>query len=548
MKKILIVFLILLVFSLYGCMAETSIYIVEKADYNNKEDFYKLGLKEEVNIFFFDIDSISNNLVEPVKTYNSIATQNIGSSESYLIKIGDIEILVDAGYRNTNSSQEIINNVNNNLLKKIASLCSDGILEYLIITHADFDHIASLVTEKCIIDAFLEQKTIMNMNDEAVKFKSIKNIIDFNSGVVALHSYTKIDSEKRLYKTLTYQNYIKKIGVLINSGTNYLPAASLFSSAVETSNGKTMSLENKLISTPNNMLKHVKDYFEQRILTENLGNDAASQYVNEIKKNCDYIENVNALCGELKEQNDRFYYSINLSEKTELRFLYNWYYDFMYREGFDDQSRNNPSVCIELVSGNFKFLTLGDLGGNGENGLINYYTGTDILNNVTVYKASHHGSTKNGENSATLFNIMKPQVIVLTCCAQSKLETINNNTGYVSQSFFDNLYEGIKSSNNVNPYVLCTNINWFSLDESNYNQKHDTLAFYGDIHLYGENNILYLDYSYIGNIHAFLGKNEGVIDFKTIQKGKVLRMQETEWFSKTGLYFGEKTNEKGEDE
>lgn len=72
-----------------------------------------------------------------------------------LIKVGNTEILVDAGSRQS-SAATITNYVN--------EYCSDGVLEYVIATHADQDHIAGFVgtaSAPGIFEAF-ECKTIID--------------------------------------------------------------------------------------------------------------------------------------------------------------------------------------------------------------------------------------------------------------------------------------------------------------------------------------------------------------------------------------------------
>ena len=72
-----------------------------------------------------------------------------------LIKVGDTEILIDAGSR-ANSAPTIISYVN--------QFCSDGTLEYVIATHADQDHIAAFPSSSKtdgIFDSF-ECKTIID--------------------------------------------------------------------------------------------------------------------------------------------------------------------------------------------------------------------------------------------------------------------------------------------------------------------------------------------------------------------------------------------------
>lgn len=72
-----------------------------------------------------------------------------------LIKVGDTEVLIDAGSRQ-NSAETIVPYVN--------QFCTDGVLEYVIATHADQDHIAAFPSSSKtdgIFDSF-ECKTIID--------------------------------------------------------------------------------------------------------------------------------------------------------------------------------------------------------------------------------------------------------------------------------------------------------------------------------------------------------------------------------------------------
>lgn len=516
----------------------------------------------KVSIFFFDIDNISNGS-ETERTYKTDASTSVGSCDSYIVKTGNTEILVDCGYQTFPNSyiytseeypykfthQYLKENVEKNVLPKLTSVCTDGILEYLIVTHSDFDHLSSLCVEGGVIDAFNNKITVTNLDGNSVTLNSIKNVIDFNSGVLALHSYYKIDNDKRLCRAL-YQTYLAKIESLIKNGTNYLPAAALFDENFVTENGTSMSLENKLLATPAKMRKYVDESFETTILSETRPNDAARDYLNEVPKNSSYLNCVESLGGSLRIESDRYYYSIVLKNNVELRILYNWYYDFAYRQSFNENNRgqpiNNPSVCLEVVDGDFKFLTCGDAGGNAEDGLIKYYKDTTILKNVTVYKSSHHGSTRNEENSKKLFETITPKVIVVTGCAQSPLEVINVNAAYMKQSFFDNVYGGVHNTDGLlveglesEPYILCTNIDWCRLNELNGMLIHESKPFYGDIIINNTSKGPKIGYSYKGDIHAFVKTGpDGTIDFKTIKDNKILKIQETEWFKKVGFKYG----------
>lgn len=76
-------------------------------------------------------DIISSDL-----SIHFIKFENDKAGDCTLIKCGDTEVLIDAG--STQSSAATIKNY-------LENYCTDGVLEYVIATHADQDHIAGLV-------------------------------------------------------------------------------------------------------------------------------------------------------------------------------------------------------------------------------------------------------------------------------------------------------------------------------------------------------------------------------------------------------------------
>ncbi|MBO5411888.1 MAG: MBL fold metallo-hydrolase [Clostridia bacterium] len=89
-----------------------------------------------------DVDGVGGPFTEEVITsikgdtlsIHFLELGNKYTGDSTLIKVGDTEVLIDAGSRAT-SAETIISYVNN--------FCTDGKLEYVIATHADQDHIAA---------------------------------------------------------------------------------------------------------------------------------------------------------------------------------------------------------------------------------------------------------------------------------------------------------------------------------------------------------------------------------------------------------------------
>lgn len=58
------------------------------------------------------------------------------SGDSALIKVGNTEVLIDAGPNKTNTTE---------IADYLGAYCTDGVLEYVIATHSDSDHIAGFV-------------------------------------------------------------------------------------------------------------------------------------------------------------------------------------------------------------------------------------------------------------------------------------------------------------------------------------------------------------------------------------------------------------------
>ena len=111
------------------------------------------------------------------------------------IKANDIDILVDAGSRQ-NSATTISNYVNN--------YCKDGILEYVIATHAHQDHIAAFPTTSAREGIF--------------ELYTVENIIDFGTA-------TKFE-QPGAKQSETYKKYVYYRTEEIKNGATYTPISS----------------------------------------------------------------------------------------------------------------------------------------------------------------------------------------------------------------------------------------------------------------------------------------------------------------------------------
>lgn len=534
---------------------------------------------DEVQIYFFDVDNIVSQDGHSFDNMDKPDQPSIKTCDCYMIKCGNTEILVDGGYQmpytgapSASYSDYVINDMRDNVLRKIAALVEDGILEYLIVTHADYDHIVGLGINIGIIDAFLapsqnskyvslyKEKTEENIKN-AIPLSKIENIIDFNSNLVREFSDTtyRATSDSNLFlSTDIYRNYMMKIDQCVEQmGTKYVPVATFFDNDEVFPDKSDSQKSGKDIAMP---------YF--------LNDDKKTPYIayannlsdNEIIKATEkqLISSKYALdeiAGELKKTgkngNERFYYSIPLVSGYELIFLYNWHYDHWYRHSVDSQDHNNISVCFEIVKGSidnssFKFLSLGDLGGNGEESLLKYYAGTNVLEGVTCYKLSHHSSTHNGENSPNLFRVINPHIVVTTgigytdylksTVKDSELEKVIGAVTWATKTIVDNnqSYYSIldcidsgehQTTGSSQILWLCTNI-------VSYNgSQFYSAPYYGDIYIGSSSNNVIIGNSYSGTISAYTGDRDNLTEFSTRTKQKILSIQETEWFKNTNIGF-----------
>ncbi len=236
---------------------------------------------------------------------------NKHNGDAIYIKAGNTDILVDAG--STYDSAQRIS-------EYIDQYVKDGVLEYVIATHADFDHIAGFVGSSSV-------KGIFERYD-------ILNIIDF---------------PKTNKTTNAYKNYEALKEVEIELG-------------------------------------------------------ATHYYANELVKK-----------------------DITLATGITLEILDNYYY---YNESDDE---NNYSVCFNIEKNNKNFLFTGDLEQEGEEKLVEL----NNLEEVYLFKAGHHGS-KTSSNDV-LLNVIKPQVVVVTCIAGMDEYSEYKDGSFPTQTFINRI-------------------------------------------------------------------------------------------------------------
>ena len=202
-KKILIAVIVVSVFVAIALML-VIVYALGGFDrfiYNYNADTYSIKkiAKEDLSIHFMKLDNGANG-------------------DSIYIKAGDTDILVDAGSKQT-SAKSIGDSVDR--------YCKDGILEYVIVTHADKDHISGFVgTEVAqgIFDRYECQNIIQfartDKNTQIYQKYCSKRDAEIAAGAncyTALECYNNTNGAKREYELargitlkILYQEYYEK--------------------------------------------------------------------------------------------------------------------------------------------------------------------------------------------------------------------------------------------------------------------------------------------------------------------------------------------------
>ena len=217
----------------------------------------------------------------------------------------------------------------------------------------------------------------------------------------------------------------------------------------------------------------------------------------------------------------RFTYDIEINNGVILKILYNWNLDNFRQHNFDGQDRNDLSISFIVESKSGKFLSTGDGSGRLENSLLKYYDGTNVLKNITLFKAAHHGSIASGENSEEFFMETTPKVVVVTGIIQPTRENLplgskdnlyNKLSGVTTlkEEFFNNINKANPNSNIlINKVVYRTNNNDFK-----------NAPLHGDIKIVFKNNNHYIHYNYIGTVKAYINQDKGNIEFTTYKNNQ----------------------------
>ncbi len=197
-------------------------------------------------------------------------------------------------------------------------------------------------------------------------------------------------------------------------------------------------------------------------------------------------------CYEQTDGAQRQYY-LDEEQKISLNILYNYYY---YNVSSD---QNNHSVVTLLTQvtdgGKLNYLFTGDLEKEGEEYLVDYYknvpteyaTEFNVLPEVELYKAGHHGSKTS--SSAALLAMIKPKNVAVCCCCGSPEYTTNNENTFPTQIMIDNVKQ---YTENIYVTTLATfeSEGDFEDKKYGYTSMNGNIVFYytTELNLYCSNN------------------------------------------------------------
>ena len=147
-------------------------------------------------------------------------------------------------------------------------------------------------------------------------------------------------------------------------------------------------------------------------------------------------------CYDEKDGAQRQYF-LDSEQKVSINILYNYYY---YNKSSDE---NNHSVVTllteELEEGRRNYLFTGDLEKDGESRMVDYYknvpakykTDYNVLPEVDLYKAGHHGSKTS--STEKLLDVIKPKYVAVCCCCGAPEYTKTNDNTFPTQQMLDNV-------------------------------------------------------------------------------------------------------------
>ena len=372
------------------------------------------------------------------------------NGDSYIVKFGDSEILIDAG--GTKDSGDAIYDALN-------KYCNDHILEYMIITHGDADHLVNFTDTESGAGKWLNEKnnicnTLIDfdiLSDKTITtetYKCLNHIYDTEKGDYSRYSTFR---NSMLYEKKIV-NYFTASQLTINkTDRDNLSISSLKKANDEFIKGSVLRLDSQEVSILEEYYQ--KGYFELSYDPNNNSN----------------------IPGSLKNKMAKF------------EILYNYFYDHSRDTGEDEYTaeavdKNLLSVCsmvsYEQKNIERKFLFTGDLEEYdsaksytrvfGETKLIEYNQ-EEFKTPFMFYKAAHHGSATS--NSVFLLDVIRPEYVGISASAGGQFDFPSQNAISNITKFTDYVY--ITSQADGHAYYGSTSFK-YNLSEDEMNIKYET--------------------------------------------------------------------------
>lgn len=141
-------------------------------------------------------------------------------------------------------------------------------------------------------------------------------------------------------------------------------------------------------------------------------------------------------------------YWLDDAHTLSMNILWNYYY---YNVSSDENNHSVVTLFTQSTSsGKINCLFTGDLEEDGERRMVDYYssekydaldakykTEYNVLPEVKLYKAGHHGSGTS--SSPKLLSAIKPEYVAVSCCAGAPEYTVNPDNTFPYRKVFENL-------------------------------------------------------------------------------------------------------------
>ena len=210
-------------------------------------------------------------------------------------------------------------------------------------------------------------------------------------------------------------------------------------------------------------------------------------------------------------------YFLDSEQKISINILYNYYY---YHKAKDENDHSVVTLLTEeLEEGRRNYLFTGDLEKDGESRMVDYYksvpadhaTSYNVLPEVDLYKAGHHGSKTS--STEKLLDVIKPKYVAVCCCCGAPQYTTANDNTFPTQIMLDNVG---KYTDKIYVTTLAT-----GLPEKNDKGDYVSKSYGGFTSMNG--TIVF--YSTGGKLKLFCSDNDTIL-------------KDTEWFRENRVWNG----------